>query len=199
MGREVDQRISKKYLFWSHHNSHWSWPWNKAIILYLKACTGIVQLVGRYVPTPSKACTDHPLRRYASHSRQPFSDTQLAVGKRSHLLPPGNADMNYNYIYNYLQLSLSLSQPTQCPFSNTFKASGQKQYPAWDSSNQCDQIGRFFALWAIIQRWGQQLFYPNWPHCYTIFVKVSKSIIFLVKSFLGNFYRHLAIFIWSHW
>ena len=27
-----------------------------------------------------------------------------------------------------------------------------------------------------------------------IFVKVSKSIIFLVKSFLGNFYRHLAIF-----
>ena len=28
---------------------------------------------------------------------------------------------------------------------------------------------------------------------------VSKSIIFLVKSFLGNFYRHLAIFIWSHW
>ena len=32
-----------------------------------------------------------------------------------------------------------------------------------------------------------------------IFVKVSKSFIFLVKSFLGNFYRHLAIFIWSHW
>ena len=31
-----------------------------------------------------------------------------------------------------------------------------------------------------------------------IFVKVSKSILFLVKSFLGNFYRHLAIFIWSH-
>ena len=31
------------------------------------------------------------------------------------------------------------------------------------------------------------------------FVKVSKSIIFLVKSFLGDFYRHLAIFFWSHW
>ena len=28
---------------------------------------------------------------------------------------------------------------------------------------------------------------------------MSKSIIFLVKSFLGNFYRHLAIFFWSHW
>ena len=63
---------------------------------------------------------------------------------------------------------------------------------------QCDQIGRIFALWATIQSREQQLFYPNRPHCYTIFVKVSKSIIFLVKSFLGNFYRHLAIFIWSH-
>ena len=30
-------------------------------------------------------------------------------------------------------------------------------------------------------------------------VKVSISFIFLVKWFLGNFYRHLAIFIWSHW
>ena len=28
---------------------------------------------------------------------------------------------------------------------------------------------------------------------------VSKYIIFLVKSFLGNLYRHLAIFFWSHW
>ena len=25
-------------------------------------------------------------------------------------------------------------------------------------------------------------------------MKVSKSIVFLVKSFLGNFYRHLVIF-----
>ena len=30
------------------------------------------------------------------------------------------------------------------------------------------------------------------------FIKVSKFFIFLVKSFLGNFYRHLAIFFWSH-
>ena len=29
--------------------------------------------------------------------------------------------------------------------------------------------------------------------------KVSKSLIFLVKSFFGKFYRHLAIFYWSHW
>ena len=30
---------------------------------------------------------------------------------------------------------------------------------------QCDQIGRFFAFWATIQSWWQQLFYPNHPHC----------------------------------
>ena len=34
----------------------------------------------------------------------------------------------------------------------------------------------------------------NLPHSYAIFVKVLKSFIFLVKPFLGNFYRHLAIF-----
>ena len=28
---------------------------------------------------------------------------------------------------------------------------------------------------------------------------MSKTIIFLVISYLVNFYRHLAIFFWSHW
>ena len=63
---------------------------------------------------------------------------------------------------------------------------------------QCDQIGRFFALKATIQSQLQQLFHPNCTHCQAIFVKVSKSFILIVTSFLGNFYRHLAIFFWSH-
>ena len=67
------------------------------------------------------------------------------------------------------------------------------------SHQKCEQIGRFFALLSTIQSWGQQLFYPNLPHCYTIIVKVWKSFIFLLKSFLGDFYTLLAIFIWSHW
>ena len=61
-------------------------------------------------------------------------------------------------------------------------------------SLQCDQIGRFIGLWANYQRLWQQLFCPNLPHSQAIFVKVPKSLIFLVKSLLGNFYRHLAIF-----
>ena len=40
-------------------------------------------------------------------------------------------------------------------------------------------IRRFIGLWAI-------------------FVQVPKSLIFQVKSFLGNFYGHLAIFLLSH-
>ena len=39
---------------------------------------------------------------------------------------------------------------------------------------------------------------PKSPTFFAIFEKVSKSIILLVKSFLGNFYRHLIIFFWSH-
>ena len=65
-------------------------------------------------------------------------------------------------------------------------------------NDQCDQIGRFIGLSATFQSLWQQLICPNLPDSQSISVKVSKSLIFLVKSFLGKFYRHLAIFIWSH-
>ena len=53
---------------------------------------------------------------------------------------------------------------------------------------QCDQIGRFIGLWANFQCLWQQLICPNLLHSIAIFVKVSISLIFLVKSFLGYFY-----------
>ena len=37
------------------------------------------------------------------------------------------------------------------------------------------------------------------PTFFAIFVKVSKSLIFLVKSFWGNFNGHLMSFYWSRW
>ena len=64
--------------------------------------------------------------------------------------------------------------------------------------HHCDQIGRFIAFWATFQSLWQQLFCPNCPHFQAIFVKVSKSFIFLVKSFLATFYTHLATYYWSH-
>ena len=60
------------------------------------------------------------------------------------------------------------------------------------------ELGDFKTLWATFQSWRQQLFCPNCPYCQAIFVKVSKSFIFLVKSLLGNFYRYLATFYLSH-
>ena len=56
-------------------------------------------------------------------------------------------------------------------------------------SGQCDQIGRFIGLWATFQSIWQQLICPNIPYSQAIFVKVSKSLIFLVESILGNFWR----------
>ena len=63
---------------------------------------------------------------------------------------------------------------------------------------QCDQIWWYIGLWATFQSPWQQLICPNIQYSLTIFVKVSKSSIFLVKSFLGNFYRHLVTFYSSH-
>ena len=51
---------------------------------------------------------------------------------------------------------------------------------------QCDQIGQFIRLWAAFKSLWHQLICPNLQHSQAIIVKVSKSIIFLVQSFLGN-------------
>ena len=77
---------------------------------------------------------------------------------------------------------------------NVGRAVSRRRMWGRGGSEQCDQIGRFFALWATFQSLWQQLIGPNLPHSKAIFVKVSKSISFLMKSFLGNFYRHFTIF-----
>ena len=56
-----------------------------------------------------------------------------------------------------------------------------KQVRLYLHRDTCDQIGRFIGLWATFSCLWQQLICPNLPHSKVIFVKVSKSIIFLVK------------------
>ena len=75
------------------------------------------------------------------------------------------------------------------PFMEPFSF---KAIRCYFGSNQCDQIGRFIGLWATLQSLWQQLICPHLPHSTAIFVKVSKSLIFLVKSFLGNFWRFFS-------
>ena len=60
---------------------------------------------------------------------------------------------------------------------------------------QCDQIGRFIGLCTTFQSLQQQLICPNLPHYQAIFVKVSKSFIFLVKSFLATLLQTFGDFL----
>ena len=66
---------------------------------------------------------------------------------------------------------------------------------------QCDQIWRFFGIWATFQSLWQQLICPNILHSYTIFCKgvkifhFSSEIIFgqLLQTF-GNFLLVTLVF-----
>ena len=44
-----------------------------------------------------------------------------------------------------------------------------------------------------------RIIWPKSPTFLGNFCKGVKFLFFLVKSYLGNFNRHLAIFFWSHW
>ena len=59
--------------------------------------------------------------------------------------------------------------------------------------NQCDQIGRFFALWATFKAFGK-INLPKSPTFLGKFCKGVKIYHFSREIILGNFYRHLAIF-----
>ena len=65
------------------------------------------------------------------------------------------------------------------------------------SPKQCHQIGEFIALLGNFSKPVGTIILPKLTKILAIFVKVSKSLIFLVQSFLGNFFRHLVTFYWS--
>ena len=108
------------------------------------------------------------------------------------------------YTTNYVRSERGF---TQCPNQWTLTVEGRFSVLLVSSEidsiqllhYQCDQIGRFIGLGATFQSLRPQLICPNLLHSKAIFVKVSKSLIFLVKLFLGNFYGHLAILQWPHW
>ena len=64
---------------------------------------------------------------------------------------------------------------------------------------QCDQIGQFLHFGQSFKVGGNNYFTQITHIVMRFIVKVLKSFIFLVESFLGNFFKHWAIFIWSHW
>ena len=64
--------------------------------------------------------------------------------------------------------------------------------PVWPDWAIYWTLGNFSKLLATINLTKSPTFLGN-------FWKGVKNYHFLMKSFLGNFYRHLAIFFWSHW
>ena len=60
-------------------------------------------------------------------------------------------------------------------------------------SNQCDQIGRFIALWATFQSLLQQLFCRNRPHFQAFFVKFWTFFIFHFCATLIDIWRFLLV------
>ena len=70
---------------------------------------------------------------------------------------------------------------------NSFQRRRRSRTDGQVGGAQCDQIGRFISLWATFQSQWQQFYCPNCPHFLAIFVNVSKSFIFLVKSFWAPF------------
>ena len=68
-----------------------------------------------------------------------------------------------------------------------------------DNDIQCDQIGQFFGLWATFQSLWQAFILPKSPTFLGNFCKGVKIFHFSSELILGNFYKHLATFYWSHW
>ena len=66
----------------------------------------------------------------------------------------------------------------------------------WRDIISVTRLGDFLGFGQLFKSFGNNKFAQI---ILRLFVKVSKYIIFQMKSFLGNFYRHLAIFFWLHW
>ena len=57
------------------------------------------------------------------------------------------------------------------------------------------RLGDLLHFGQLLKAFGNNyLICPNLLHSWAIFVRMSKSLIFLVKSCLGKFFRHLATF-----
>ena len=78
------------------------------------------------------------------------------------------------------------------------------QERAVDETEKCQLSYTVWPDWAIyctLSNFSKpvvKIILPILPTFLSIFLKVSKSFIALVKSFLGNFYRLLATFYWSY-
>ena len=105
------------------------------------------------------------------------------------LRSPLHQTLEENVLTNELDAKHSCANTKEpkakCPYS-LFPS--QLSYPVWPDWAIYWTLGNFLKPLAKI----------NLPKSLKFLGNFCIAIIFLVKSFLGNFYRHLAIFYWSH-
>ena len=80
----------------------------------------------------------------------------------------------------FFQICLNLSKYSRLCRRNNNESRKRSPLGLVKQSPQCDQIGQLF------DACGNNYFAQNHPHHQAIFVKLSKSFIFLVKPFLEN-------------
>ena len=74
------------------------------------------------------------------------------------------------------------------------------EFETWElSCSQYDQIGQFIGLWATFQKPLATINLPKSPTFLGIICKGVKIFSLSNEIILGNFYRHLVTFFWSHW
>ena len=68
-----------------------------------------------------------------------------------------------------------------------FRLSISLDIASWLVDSQCDQIGRFIALWPTFQSQWQQLFCPNCPHFRQFLKRCWNLTFFLWNNFWATF------------
>ena len=91
--------------------------------------------------------------------------------------------MNFLQFYNFFSCDKYRRQILNRTADDTWAV-----WPDW--VNYCT-LGNFSKSMATI-------ILPKLPTLLGNFLKMTKSFMFPVESFLGNFYRHLVTFYWSH-
>ena len=142
--------------------------------------------------------TNNPKAKSINITVSPLTGNSLQLCETSIMQPKSNNFYDKSQVASMCvkwKTSQSIEfEPSTCEPSSKGERIAVQLVSGLTGLDQCDHIWRFIGLKATFQRLWQQLICPNLPHSWPIFVKLSKSIIFLMKSFLGNFYRQ-----WSHW
>ena len=151
-----------------------------------------------YIHTPIHLCIHTPMHPYTNTHIHPYTYTPI----HPYAYTPIHLD-TYTLLHRYI-LNQKASHQSSCSSEHQWLGETEhfvhQDYPLMGTIFKLLPVWQYWAIYCTLGNISKSLTtIINCPHFKAIFVKVSKAFIFLLKSFLGNFYRHLATFYWSHW